>query len=146
MNSNTPRTDLPTSVQAALAQGDELEAIKLLRSTTGLGLKEAKDLIDGHSNAMGQHSRASVPSTLPPQVMNALQRGDKIEAIKLMRQATGLGLKEAKDLVDAAQSQLGGGRGSNLAPGELPRSGAIWWIVGLVAAGLLAYFVLGGRA
>jgi len=34
------------------------------------------------------------------QAIAALQLGNKIEAIKLVREATGLGLKEAKDLVE----------------------------------------------
>jgi ribosomal protein L7/L12 len=34
------------------------------------------------------------------EVMALMQKGNKIEAIKLVRQMTGLGLKEAKDLVD----------------------------------------------
>jgi ribosomal protein L7/L12 len=34
------------------------------------------------------------------EVRAALERGNKIEAIKLVRERTGLGLKEAKDLVE----------------------------------------------
>lgn len=36
-------------------------------------------------------------------VMAALDKGDKIGAIKLMREATQLGLKEAKELVEAIE-------------------------------------------
>lgn len=39
--------------------------------------------------------------SLPSDAISALQRGNKIEAIKLTRAATGLGLKEAKDRVEA---------------------------------------------
>lgn len=35
------------------------------------------------------------------QVARLIRSGNKIEAIKLVREKTGLGLKEAKDLVDA---------------------------------------------
>ena len=38
---------------------------------------------------------------LPPQVMHALKAGRKIEAIKLLREARGIGLAEAKDTVDS---------------------------------------------
>lgn len=38
---------------------------------------------------------------LPRAAMEALRRGNKIEAIKIVRAETGLGLKEAKDAVDA---------------------------------------------
>lgn len=38
---------------------------------------------------------------LPQAALSALQQGRKIEAIKLVREAEGLGLKEAKDRVEA---------------------------------------------
>jgi len=38
---------------------------------------------------------------LEPEVVIALSLGRKIEAIKILRQKRGLGLKEAKDLVDS---------------------------------------------
>lgn len=37
---------------------------------------------------------------VPPDVIEALQRGETILAIKRLRQATGVGLKEAKEFVD----------------------------------------------
>ena len=37
-----------------------------------------------------------------PHIRAAIKAGRKVEAIKLVREATGLGLKEAKDLVDRA--------------------------------------------
>lgn len=39
---------------------------------------------------------------LPGSVIAAIQQGQKIEAIKLLREATGLGLANAKVLVDRA--------------------------------------------
>jgi ribosomal protein L7/L12 len=44
---------------------------------------------------------------LPRDVMEALKRDEKIQAIKLYRDATGVGLKEAKDIIEAAQRQAG---------------------------------------
>ena len=38
---------------------------------------------------------------LPLQVQSALKAGRKIEAIKLLRKATGMGLMEAKDAVES---------------------------------------------
>jgi hypothetical protein len=43
------------------------------------------------------------PGELPPEALAALARGSKIEAIKIVRETQGLGLKEAKELVDAWQ-------------------------------------------
>jgi hypothetical protein len=41
---------------------------------------------------------------LPPAAAEALRAGNKIQAIKIYREATGVGLKEAKDAVDRAES------------------------------------------
>ena len=38
---------------------------------------------------------------LPDQVIGQIRAGRKIQAIKLLREAQGIGLKEAKDAVDA---------------------------------------------
>ena len=44
---------------------------------------------------------------LPPEVIRAISRGRKIEAIKLLRESTGLGLANAKVLVDKAARRHG---------------------------------------
>ena len=40
---------------------------------------------------------------LAPQVQDALRRGNKIEAIKIYRELTGVGLAEAKQAIDQAE-------------------------------------------
>ena len=93
---------------------------------------------------------------LPPDVVDALRRGNKIEAIKRLRTATGLGLAEAKDRIEAhdlagaGQATLGaalsGGsqiQPPQLAPGEVGhnRRGLLVFIaVALIALG--AWLVL----
>jgi hypothetical protein len=92
-------------------------------------------------------------NSLPPQVLEALRRGNKIEAIKLLRQAMAVGLAEAKSVVEA-HDMVGGNsapkakakaeaksaaakskaanhtsayiraREDDLSPGEVPRSSA----------------------
>ena len=42
-----------------------------------------------------------------PQIQEALQRGNKIEAIKIYRELTGVGLAEAKQVIDGIESRLG---------------------------------------
>ena len=44
-------------------------------------------------------------SEWPPEVIDAIREGRKIEAIKLLREAKGLGLANAKVLVDRASSK-----------------------------------------
>lgn len=137
-----PPPPLPPQVQQALQRGNQIEAIKLLRAATGLGLKEAKQLIDAH--VAGQP--VSLPATpaadlLPPDVIAALQQGKKIDAIRLLREHTGLGLAEAKQRIDAAPAD-----GRRLALGEMPRSDNRAWLVVLsLAAALLVYWYLTGH-
>jgi hypothetical protein len=93
---------------------------------------------------------------LPPEVIDALRHGNKIEAIKRLRIATGLGLAEAKDRIEAhdlaGAGQMSRGAAppsgsrnwpSQLAPGEVGsnRRGLLVFIaVALVALG--AWLVL----
>ena len=42
-----------------------------------------------------------------PQIQEALRRGNKIEAIKIHREMTGLGLAEAKEAIDRLEPRLG---------------------------------------
>jgi hypothetical protein len=44
---------------------------------------------------------------LPPSVVDAVQRGKKIEAIKRYRESTGVGLKEAKEFIEDVQRRGG---------------------------------------
>lgn len=50
------------------------------------------------------------PNTDPirsPQIQDALRRGNKIEAIKIYREMTGVGLAEAKQAVEAYEARFG---------------------------------------
>ena len=137
-------SQLPANVLAALKRGRTVEAIKLLREATGLGLKEAKDAIDGHTS--GEPIALSVRSgsleSLPPEVLAELRQGKKVEAVRLMRAKTGLGLKEAKDAVERLHNPEAFGVADQLSPGEVPKSGGGGWAVWLLLAlaGLGYYF------
>ncbi|MBX7244503.1 MAG: ribosomal protein L7/L12 [Candidatus Sumerlaeaceae bacterium] len=47
-----------------------------------------------------------IPEDKQSQIEAELSRGNKIEAIKIHREATGLGLKESKDAIDALEAKL----------------------------------------
>jgi len=115
---------VPGEFQAVLklAQaGRKIEAIKLYRAITNAGLAEAKTAVE--RMAAGQpvqfgglqtSSRGGSPLSDPQlaQIKAQLEAGNKIEAIKLYRQFTGVGLKEAKDAVEgvtpgSSQNQKG---------------------------------------
>ena len=93
------------AVRALLDRGNKIEAIKLVREQTGLGLKEAKDLVD----AMGRGAPVSIVartsshasgSNLDDEARRLVATGNLIEAVKLVRAQKNLGLKEAKDYVE----------------------------------------------
>lgn len=132
--------NLPPQVLHAMERGQQIEAIRLLREATGLGLKEAKDAIDAHlrGESVMLPSAGGMPDSTPTDVVEALQRGHKIEAVRRMRAHTGLGLKESKERVDVLQAQLGL---QALAPGEVRRGRGWWWWIVLVAAALGVYWL-----
>ncbi len=118
---------LPDEVIAAIHAHHTVEAIKLLREHTGLGLKEAKDAVEAYqrdqsyrgsdSGDMYSESGKSHDTELPFEVVAAIRAHRKIEAIKLLRERTSLGLKQAKDAVEAYQRDnpmYGGSNRSNL--------------------------------
>ena len=147
-----PNSILPPAALEALQRGNLMEAIKLMRAATGLGLQEVKEALVAHQHGRGQATPASSPSVefprfvpggpLPGNVTEALQRGNKIEAIKRLREQTGLGLKEAKDAVEMAATLHP--QPDDLSPGQVRSSGGgIWWAaVVLGLAFLLGYWLL----
>ena len=129
---------LPADVLDALQRGQTIEAIKLLREATGLGLREAKDAIDAHLD--GDPVSLPLPSNvvaLRPDVVAALRRGDKIEAIRLLRLHSGLGLKEAKDAIDASPQA----DQASLAPGEVIQSGIGKWVLAMLVVVAVAWYI-----
>lgn len=69
---------------------------------------------------------------LPVLVVEALQRGEKIQAIRLMREITGVGLMEAKNAVEASPHLASAVSG--LSPGEVSRvAGRLGWAAAVLA-------------
>ncbi len=100
-------------IAALTSAGQKIEAIKRVRERYGVGLKEAKDLVDGLEagrQAEIELALSIFPPPSPPatdivgEVRRLLAENKKIEAIKRVREHTGLGLKEAKDLVEAFEA------------------------------------------
>jgi ribosomal protein L7/L12 len=147
---------LPPDAAAALARGHKIEAIKLLREATGLGLAEAKHAVEAAARPgrRGTAAGAPAPATAPPQaatlaaVQQALRAGQTLEAIQLYRAYAGVGLKEAKDAVDAmarapSAATLESLTANGLAPGEVPPSRGWWgWAIAAAAIGLALYWSL----
>lgn len=138
---------LPPHIIAEIRTGNKIEAIKLLREATGLGLKEAKDAIEAyHRSAPAQHvttkdTPSPPPGEFPAEVIDALRQGQPAEAIKLLRDQTGLGLKEAKDAVDTYQAVHSTMIDADPSAEVSRTSERLWWVGLTLAAGALVYYV-----
>jgi ribosomal protein L7/L12 len=100
-----PRPDVEDEARRLVAAGRKIEAIKIYREATGTGLAEAKAAVE--RLAAGAPPEPLAPQTatelgdLATQAREMKRRGDTIRAVKLVRTATGLSLREAKDFVDS---------------------------------------------
>ena len=83
-----------------IRRNEKIQAIKLYRERTGVGLKEAKDAVEALAT---QYPPISHRNTVTGNAdyLELARRGETIQAIKLYRERTGAGLKEAKDAVEA---------------------------------------------
>jgi ribosomal protein L7/L12 len=100
---------LLADIRGHIAAGRKIEAIKLYRDATGAGLAEAKEAVE--LIEAGKPPKADSNASLGDDlallaVSDLVAEGRKIEAIKRYREVTGLGLKEAKDAVDAFERRL----------------------------------------
>jgi ribosomal protein L7/L12 len=115
--------DWKAQVEAEIRANRKINAIKIYREATNLGLKEAKDAVEEieRSISMGLSPTfiESMPSENVPTVGSLIFGSDwqarveaeiradrKIEAIKIYREATGLGLKESKDAVEELERSI----------------------------------------
>lgn len=106
----TPDTsDLSDQVRFLLKNNQKIDAIKLVRSKTGFGLKEAKDYVEALPKQGSLPTPHSGPGAAEPlmaddelndQIWSLMQNHRKLDAIKLVRATKGWGLKEAKDYVE----------------------------------------------
>lgn len=138
---------LPPDVVAAIESGRRIEAVKLLRESRGLGLAEAKEAVDAYARSLGTPEAAPAPDgSLPPEALQALRNGNKIEAIRLVREQRGLSLRDAKLLVESLEANEPVPSGSlSAAPPQKSRKwgGLLWVLILLLVAGYLVYRLLG---
>lgn len=90
-------------VRELAAEGKQVQAIRELRRHTGMGLKEAKQYVDALA-ATGEPPappRDDLSEAAMAHVRGLVAAGRTIQAVKAVREATGWGLKQAKDYVDS---------------------------------------------
>jgi ribosomal protein L7/L12 len=98
-------------IRNLLNQDKKIAAVKLYREYTGVSLKEATDGVE----KMATYAPTQFPeppqslepdSVLKNQIESLLAERKKIEAVKVYREATNCGLKEAKEAVERIQKEL----------------------------------------
>jgi ribosomal protein L7/L12 len=110
-------SDFRARVLDEIEAGRKIEAIRIVRERTRLGLGEAKALVD--ALAAGDDSveistaavdpaddvaRVALADTeLGARLVMEIAAGRKIEAIKLLRERIGIGLREARDAIEAME-------------------------------------------
>jgi ribosomal protein L7/L12 len=108
----TPK-NVPPEVIEALRRGDKQAAMKmLLKGRQVTGIKDVMQLLrtlqeSGVLKEVKQQVKVNFTSraaALPAEVVDALRNGNKIEAIRLLREATGIGLHEAKGTVESFEA------------------------------------------
>lgn len=97
--------DFEAELRSLLANGRKIEAIKRYRERTGVGLAEAKQFVETFERGETSPAEPPAESDLQQEIVSLLERGRKIEAIKLHRERMGTGLKEAKDAVEAIAAE-----------------------------------------
>ena len=98
--------ELRRNVQAVLQSAGKIAAIKLYRERTATGLAEAKSAVEAIER-QSPAPPAPMEGDLEQRVLALLQGGKKIEAIRIYREQTSVGLKEAKDAVEALARKHG---------------------------------------
>lgn len=108
-------------IQSLMEQNRKIEAVKLAREAYGLGLAEAKAYVEaidaGETPVSGpwKVEREVVPLAdrvkagegFDAEIDDLLRVRKKIEAVKIYRERTGMGLKDSKDAIELRMVDLG---------------------------------------
>ena len=101
--------------------------------------KETLGEIFGPGNNMGDTKH-----DLPSEALVALQRGSKIDAIKCVRTASGVSLKEAKEIVEDFIERSPDVKSRMDAANAESAAGAFRWLLLIAAIAFAIYYFLGG--
>jgi len=102
-----PPSDASAEIERLARSGEKIEAIKLYREQHGVSLADAKEAVDAISRgetAPNLPDQAPIASGSDDAVRALVAKGEIIEAIKAYREIHDVGLKEAKDAVDAMRA------------------------------------------
>jgi ribosomal protein L7/L12 len=88
---------------------------------------------------------SSAHENLSPAAVTALERGSKIEAIKIVRETSGVGLKEAKEIVEAFIDRTPSVKSRMDSANAAIGKSAFGWLLVVAAVAAVAYYFYPGR-
>ena len=88
---------------------------------------------------------ADTSRPFPPAAIAALSSGNKIEAIKIVRQEWGVDLKDAKDAVEAYIKTQPGLAATMQEAAASSKRGCVTWLLVLALLGVAVYYFLRAR-
>ncbi|MGD9953840.1 MAG: ribosomal protein L7/L12 [Burkholderiales bacterium] len=81
---------------------------------------------------------------IPAEAVAALEHGSKIEAIKAVRESRGVGLKDAKEIVEDYIERHPGVKARMARANAESAQGALRWLALVAVAGIVAWYFLAG--
>ena len=110
---------------AHIQAGEKLQAVKVYKEAKGVSLAEAKDVIDRLAEKLAtddsmqyeaanieqptethEYSAQELDGSLEERCLELIKSGNILQAVKLYKDESGAGLKEAKDTIDAWVAKL----------------------------------------
>ncbi len=107
--------NLDKAIKDLIGRGKIVQAIKLAKETKNISLREAKEFVERYTSTDTDEEEGfifeAVGSTPPNEeiegaVTELLMKSRKLEAIKMVKEELGIGLKEAKDYVEEIEMKL----------------------------------------
>jgi len=124
-------------VLALLKSGQKLQAVVLLRGSLNLGLREAKEIVDRLQAERTPAASMDATADWQSEALVLLAEGKMLPAVKLCRERTNCGLREAKEQVDKLAADHG------LAAQAKGCAGVIMLLATfLVGAGVASWFAM----
>ncbi len=93
-----------------LRAGRKLAAVKLYKEWTGSSLLVAKNSVESLAEGKvksGDDLYSNLDEKVMDDVLDAIQKGDKLEAVKRYKESSGASLMESKEFVERLMSELG---------------------------------------
>lgn len=88
----------------------KLAAVKLCKEWSGCSLRDAKqrvEALDAGGGALAEGFGSNLDEQVMDEILDAIQQGNKLEAVKLYKENTGISLMESKQFVERLMSELG---------------------------------------